>query len=91
MPGTYRVFNRDHNEVQDCRENKTLCPYADPDGVNRAPYAANGGWIGSVNRYSNPKQKEAAYRYLSFLSSPEISNVDITKGKDFQHRSQGIN
>ena len=43
---------------------------------NAAPYLAFGGWVGSVD--VNSPNKEAAYDFLSYLSSPDISYIDVT-------------
>jgi len=56
------------------------CPYA-IDGVNHAPYAAFGGWSGGINAKAKPKVKDAAYAFLSYMSQPAQSDVDVTIGK----------
>ena len=50
------------------------------DGVNHAPFAAFGGWSGAVNAAGRPEVKDAAYAFLSYMSQPEQSNVDVTIG-----------
>jgi len=50
------------------------------DGINYAPFSAFGGWGGVVNAKSDPKVKQAAYDFLSFMSQKEQSNVDVTMG-----------
>jgi multiple sugar transport system substrate-binding protein len=50
------------------------------DGINYAPFSAFGGWGGAVNAKSDPKVKQAAYDFLSFMSQKEQSNVDVTMG-----------
>ncbi len=59
---------------------KSNCPYA-VDGVNHAPFAAFGGWSGGINAKAKQKVKDAAYAFLSYMSQPAESNVDVTIGK----------
>jgi multiple sugar transport system substrate-binding protein len=76
-PGTTQILDRKTGKLVGC--NKFTCPYS-IEGVNHAPYAASGGWSGFVNAKANLKVKNAAYAFLSFLSQPAQSNVDVTKG-----------
>jgi multiple sugar transport system substrate-binding protein len=78
LPGSRQVLNRDTGKLEDCTAE--LCPHA-VDGVNHAPFAAFGGWGGGVNANADPKVKEAAYAFFSYMSQPEQSNVDVTIGK----------
>jgi multiple sugar transport system substrate-binding protein len=78
MPGSKKVLDRATGKLVDC--NATTCPHA-IDGVNHAPFAAFGGWSGAVNAASDAKVKDAAYEFLSYVSAPEQSNVDVTIGK----------
>ena len=55
------------------------CPHA-IDGVNHAPFAAFGGWGGGINAAADPKVKDAAYAYFSFMTQPAQSNSDVTIG-----------
>ncbi len=50
------------------------------DGVNYAPFAAFGGWAGAINAKSDPKVKQAAYDFLSYMNQAAQSNVDVTIG-----------
>lgn len=77
MPGSREVLNPETGKLEEC--NAELCPYA-TDGVNHAPYAAFGGWAGAINKKSDPKVKEAAYAFLSYVNQAEQSNVDVTMG-----------
>ena len=77
LPGSTKVLNRDTGKLVPC--DKSTCPYA-VDGVNHAPFAAFGGWSGGINAKAKPKVKEAAYAFLSFMSQPAQSNVDVTIG-----------
>jgi multiple sugar transport system substrate-binding protein len=77
-PGSKEVLDRSTNQLVPC-DAKT-CPYA-TDGVNHAPYASFGGWSGAVSAAADPKVKEAAYAFLSYMSQPAQANVDVTIGK----------
>jgi multiple sugar transport system substrate-binding protein len=77
LPGSTKVLNRDTGKLVPC--DKSTCPYA-VGGVNHAPFAAFGGWSGGINAKANPKVKDAAYAFLSFMSQPAQSNVDVTIG-----------
>ncbi|NOZ26821.1 MAG: extracellular solute-binding protein [Chloroflexi bacterium] len=78
LPGTTKVLNRETMQFEEC--NEELCPYA-VNGVNHAPYAAFGGWSGAINAAADPKVKDAAYAFLSYMSQPAQANVDVTIGK----------
>jgi multiple sugar transport system substrate-binding protein len=75
--GTDKVVDRATGKLVQC--DATTCPHA-KDGLNHAPFAAFGGWGGGINAKANPKTKDAAYAFFSYLSQPEQSNVDVTKG-----------
>lgn len=77
LPGSRRVLDRPSGKLVDC--DPVRCPHA-VDGVNRAPFAAFGGWSGGISARAAPKVKDAAYALLSYLSQPEQSNVDVTVG-----------
>jgi len=78
LPGSKQVLDRSSGQLVDC--NPTLCPYA-TDGVNHSPFAAFGGWSGAINKASAAKTKDAAFAFLSYMSAPAQSNVDVTIGK----------
>ena len=78
LPGSRQVVNRATGKLVACT--KTTCPYA-INGVNHAPFAAFGGWSGAVNAAADDKTKAAAYAFLSYMSQPAQSNVDVTLGK----------
>jgi multiple sugar transport system substrate-binding protein len=78
MPGSRKVLDRASGQLVDC--DATRCPHA-IDGVNHAPYAAFGGWAGAINAAVDQKVKDAAYDFLSYMSAPAQSNVDVTLGK----------
>lgn len=77
LPGSKKVLDRDSGKLVSCASKN--CPYA-VNGVNRTPYAAFGGWSGGVNSSADAKAKQAAYEFFSYVSQPERSNVDVTKG-----------
>jgi multiple sugar transport system substrate-binding protein len=78
LPGSRQVLNRATGRLVPCT--KRTCPYA-VRGVNHAPFAAYGGWSGAINAASDSKVKDAAYAFLSYMSAPAQSNVDVTLGK----------
>ena len=77
LPGTHQVLDRKTGKLVPC--DRTTCPYA-VNGVNHAPYAAFGGWSGGINAAAPPRVKDAAYAFLSYMSQPAQSNVDVTIG-----------
>ncbi|MFM0556447.1 extracellular solute-binding protein [Paraburkholderia sediminicola] len=77
LPGSTKVLNRGTGKLVAC--DKSTCPYA-VEGVNHAPFAAFGGWSGGINAKANPKVKDAAYAFLSYMSQPAQSNIDVTIG-----------
>jgi multiple sugar transport system substrate-binding protein len=76
-PGTTQILDRKTGKLVAC--DKFTCPYA-IEGVNHAPFAASGGWVGLVNAKANSKVKEAGYAFLSYISQPAQSNVNVTIG-----------
>ena len=77
MPGSKEVLNWDTGKLEACTAEN--CPHA-IDGVNHAPFAAFGGWGGGINAAADPKVKDAAYAYFSFMTQPAQSNADVTVG-----------
>jgi multiple sugar transport system substrate-binding protein len=77
-PGTTRVVDRETGSLVEC--DAETCPHA-IDGVNHAPFSAFGGWSGGINAAADDEVKDAAYDFLSYMSAPEQSNVDVTLGK----------
>ncbi len=77
LPGSKKVLDRESGKLVAC--DAGTCPHA-IDGVNRAPFAAFGGWSGGINKAADPKVKAAAYDFFSFMSQPAQSNVDVTIG-----------
>jgi multiple sugar transport system substrate-binding protein len=89
-PGWKQVLDRGTGKLVDC--DATTCPNA-VDGVNYAPFASFGGWSGAINSYITDKdtsadhqaqlkkQQEAAYDFLSYMSAPAQSSIDVTLGK----------
>jgi multiple sugar transport system substrate-binding protein len=77
-PGWKQVLDRSTGKLVPC--DATTCPNA-VNGVNHAPFAAFGGWSGAVNAKSPSAQQDAAYDFLSYMSAPAQSSVDVTLGK----------
>jgi multiple sugar transport system substrate-binding protein len=77
-PGWKQVLDRSSGKLVNC--DATTCPNA-VDGVNYAPFASFGGWSGAINAKSPKANQDAAYDFLSYMSSPAISGVDVTLGK----------
>lgn len=77
LPGTKEVLDRKTGKLAACDSKN--CPYA-VNGINHAPFAAYGGWSGAINAAKPQKQKDAAYAFLSYMSAPAQSNVDVTIG-----------
>ncbi|HIC87910.1 MAG TPA: extracellular solute-binding protein, partial [Anaerolineae bacterium] len=77
LPGPREVLDRETGKLVPCDEG--TCPYA-INGVNHAPYAAFGGWSCAINAAADPKVKDAAYAFCSYMSQPAQSNVDVTIG-----------
>ncbi len=77
MPGSKEVLDWDTGKLVPCTDE--TCPYA-VDGVNHAPFAAFGGWGGGINAAADPKVKDAAFAYFSYMTQPAQSNQDVTVG-----------
>ncbi|MDF0556303.1 extracellular solute-binding protein [Kamptonema sp. UHCC 0994] len=77
LPGTKKVLDRTTGKLIPC--DKLTCPFA-INGVNHAPYAAFGGWVGAINNAAPPKNKDAGYAFISYLSQPAQANIDVTIG-----------
>jgi multiple sugar transport system substrate-binding protein len=77
-PGSTEVLDWETGKLVPCDE--TTCPYA-IDGVNHAPFASFGGWAGAVNAAADPKKKDAAYAFFSYMAQPAQANEDVTIGK----------
>ncbi len=77
-PGSTKVVDWKTGKLVAC--DKTTCPYA-VDGVNYAPFASFGGWSGGISAAADQKTKDAAYAFLSYMSQPAQSGIDVTLGK----------
>jgi multiple sugar transport system substrate-binding protein len=77
-PGWKQVLDRATGKLVPC--DATTCPNA-IDGVNYAPFGSFGGWSGAVNAKAPKAQQDAAYDFLSYMSAPAQSGVDVTLGK----------
>jgi multiple sugar transport system substrate-binding protein len=78
LPGSAQVVDRATGQLADC--DATLCPYADDQAINHAPFAAFGGWSGAINAAADPAVKDAAFAFMAYVSAPEQSNTDVTIG-----------
>jgi multiple sugar transport system substrate-binding protein len=78
LPGSEQVFDRDKGQMVWCKDNPAMCPYA-INGINHAPFAAVGGWSAALNATSDPRVKDAAYAFFSYVSQPEQSAWDVTQ------------
>jgi multiple sugar transport system substrate-binding protein len=77
-PGTKMVLDRASGKLVAC--DATTCPDA-VNGVNHAPFAAFGGWSGAISAAAKPDVQKAAFAFLSYMSAPAQSDVDVTLGK----------
>ena len=77
LPGSTEVLDRETNKLVAC--DKFTCPFAF-GGVNYAPYAANIGWSGGINQAATTIEKQASYAFISYISQPQQSNIDVTQG-----------
>jgi multiple sugar transport system substrate-binding protein len=75
-PGWKQVLDRSSGKLVPC--DATTCPNA-VDGVNYAPFGSFGGWSGAVNAKS--ANADATYDFLSYMSAPAQSDIDVTLGK----------
>jgi multiple sugar transport system substrate-binding protein len=77
-PGWKQVLDRSTGKLVPC--DATTCPNA-VNGVNYAPFGSFGGWSGAINAKSPAAQQDAAYDFLSYMSAPAQSGIDVTLGK----------
>jgi multiple sugar transport system substrate-binding protein len=78
MPGSTEVLDWETEELVAC--DKFTCPFA-VDGVNHAPFAAAIGWAGAVNAAAANDVQSAGYHFISYISQPVRSNLDVTNGQ----------
>ncbi|MDX6201514.1 MAG: multiple sugar transport system substrate-binding protein [Frankiales bacterium] len=77
-PGWKQVLDRATGKLVPC--DATTCPNA-VDGVNYAPFGSFGGWSGAINAKAPAAQQDAAYDFISYMSAPAQSSIDVTLGK----------
>lgn len=77
LPGSRKVLDRASGKLVDCDAQR--CPYA-TNGVNRAPFAAFGGWSGGINAKADPKVKQMLFDFFAYMSAPAQSGKDVTIG-----------
>ena len=79
LPGSKQVLDRATGKLVRLHARK---PARTPStGINHAPFAAFGGWGGGINAAADPKVKDAAYAFFSYMEQAAQSNVDVTIGK----------
>ncbi|KXZ55594.1 hypothetical protein GPECTOR_2g1144 [Gonium pectorale] len=86
MPGSFEVLNRTTNELVACTPE--ICPFAVPvpsnvtvNGtsspsnklLNRAPFAAGGGWMAAVNARTPDDYRNYSISFFAFMASREES------------------
>jgi multiple sugar transport system substrate-binding protein len=85
MPGSLEVLNRTSNQLVPCTQE--LCPYAEPvpavavkpataatmAWLNRAPFAAGGGWVAAVNARTPSDYRNASITYFMHLAAADES------------------
>eukprot|EP00934_Nitzschia_sp_Nitz4_P006880 Nitzschia sp. Nitz4//scaffold183_size43938//16402//20956//NITZ4_007269-RA/size43938-augustus-gene-0.74-mRNA-1//-1//CDS//3329539611//6870//frame0 len=78
-PGSTSVWSRTQRRLVPC--DSATCPHADYYDdigfVNRAPYAAFGGWAAAVNNLGESNNKYASADFLAFLSNSQQSLQDV--------------
>jgi multiple sugar transport system substrate-binding protein len=77
-PGWKEILDRSSGKLVAC--DGTTCPDT-VDGVNYAPFASFGGWSGAINAASPKENQDAVYDFLSYMSAPAQSGIDVTLGK----------
>lgn len=77
MPGSTEVLDWKTGKLVSC--DKFTCPFA-ISGVNHAPFAAAIGWAGAVNAAADEQVQSAGYAFMSYVSQPVRSNLDVTNG-----------
>ncbi len=78
VPGSTEVLDWETGELVAC--DKFTCPFA-VDGVNYAPFAAAIGWAGAINAAAADDVQAAGYDFISYISQPVRSNLDVTNGQ----------
>ncbi|MGD1698563.1 ABC transporter substrate-binding protein [Dapis sp. BLCC M229] len=78
IPGSTEVLNWDTGELVEC--DKFTCPFA-INGVNHAPFTPAIGWAGTINTAADLKVQAAGVAFISYISQPDRSNIDVTNGQ----------
>ena len=78
-PGVTKVLDRATGKLVQCTEE--LCPYGetydDIGRVNRAPYAAAGGWSAGVSGGVSTERQQAMASFLGYACGKEESAADV--------------
>ena len=75
-PGSKRVLDRETGQLVECT--KDICPYGeyydDIGWVNKAGYAANGGWGGAISANADPAKQQILVDFFLWASGREQSD-----------------
>lgn len=78
-PGVTKVLDRETKKLVQCTEE--ICPYGetydDIGRVNRAPYAAAGGWSVGVSSGVSPARQQAMAEFFGLVCGTEESIEDV--------------
>ena len=92
-PGTYRAGQDRRDRSPPAGRKSSIGPPASSSPATRPPARrwstasttrrspSFGGWSGAINAAVDRRSTDAAYAFLSYMSAPEQSNVDVTLGK----------
>jgi len=78
-PGSTKILDRSTGKLVPCTAE--ICPYGEdhPDigRVNRAPYAAFGGWAAAVANNDSPLRQRSTSDFFAFVSSSRESRLGV--------------
>ena len=72
LPGTRHALEGLSGSLAPCDGGK-VCPHADADGVNRAPFFAKGGISFAVSNFSTPDRQDLAFKLGAMVMSRQES------------------
>ncbi|MCB0209203.1 MAG: extracellular solute-binding protein [Anaerolineae bacterium] len=76
LPGASEFVDPATGQLTACDEDLENCPFA-VEEINYAPFAADGGWIGSLNPDADEEVQQAVYDFFVYVSAPAQSSVDV--------------
>jgi len=78
-PGSTKVFDRESGKLVPCDADRCKhgIKYDDIGIVNKAPYAAFGGWAAGVAGNVSPLRQRFAADFFAYASSPMRSNIGV--------------